>query len=212
MKRAQNDEQKGERRLSILSEAGSALDAQDYRDIRLQDLALRVGLVKGTFYRYFPTKQDLFMTLYMGELEEWLSDWSARSAGGEADPRRLEKILMDSLEGRTRLIRLIGSFPGDLEPELSDDGLRNYKRFMLGYLSRSAKALGPFQRGLGKKTLPFLISVFVLIQGAAPMCFPVARVAAMLREDEDLAVFRFEFRKLFPPLLRALIASYFPGA
>jgi len=224
MKRAQSDEQKARRRLTILEEARAAFDAQDYRDIRLQDLADRVGLVKGTFYRYFATKQDLFMSLYAMELEEWLAEWSAKVARASGGTRAvkaargakagspaaaLERIMIDTLAARPRLVRLIGSFPGDLEPALSEEGLKSYKRFLLDYLSRSAAALGPFGRRLGKRAVPFLVSVFVLIQGCAPLCFPASRIAAMLEREEEFAPFRFEFPRLFAPLARALFAAYF---
>ena len=210
MKRANSDAQKEERRLSILAKAQDALDAQDYREIRLQDLAAGIGLVKGSFYRYFPTKQDLFMTLYVRELEAWLADWGGRFADGAADPGRLETALMDSLAARPRLIRLIGGFPGDLEPELSDAGLRSYKRFMREYLARSARALGTLNLKLADRAVPFLVSLFVLVQGSAPLCYPVARVAGILREEADFAIFRFDFRQLMAPLLRAVFAAYFP--
>jgi AcrR family transcriptional regulator len=209
LKRAQSDEQKTDRKRLILSAAKEALVRQDYRDIRLQDLAEGLGLVKGTFYRYFPNKQDLFMSLYVQELEAWLDDWSGRLARGRADAEGLETVLLDSLDARPILVRLIGSFPGELEPELSEAGLRSYKRFMKEYLGRSTLALGPLLPGLGEKAIPLLISIFVLIQGAAPMCFPASRVAAMLCAEEEFAVFRFGLRELLSPLVRALFAAYF---
>jgi TetR/AcrR family transcriptional regulator len=209
MKRAQSDAQKEDRKRAILAMARDALDEKDYRDIRLQDLAEGVGLVKGTFYRYFPTKQDLFMALYMEELEEWLADWSGKLAKGKADVQRLEVILLESLGARARLVRLIGAFPGDLEPELSDRGLKEYKRFILGYLERAVLALGSLRGALGKKAPAFLVSVFVLIQGCAPLCFPVSRVAALLRSEKDFGALIFGFKRLFSPLLRAVFAFYF---
>jgi AcrR family transcriptional regulator len=208
MKRAQSDEQKESRRKEILKAAKQALGRQDYREIRLKDLADGVGLVKGTFYRYFPTKQDLFMALYLEELDEWLAAWSDAFQGGKPEPDRLEGILVDSLEARPLLVRLIGSFPGDLEPELSDEGLKDYKRFMKRYLSRAQAALGGLSPRLGAKAPMFLISIFVLIQGSAPLAFPVSRVDRLLRGSREFAVFRLGFRGLFAPLLRAVFGAY----
>ena len=208
MKRAQSIEQKEERRKAILNAARVALDKQDYRDIRLQDLADSMGLVKGSFYRYFPTKQDLFMALYVEELDEWLAAWSTAFISVKFDVKKLENIILDSLDVRSRLIRLIGSFPGDLEPELSDEGLKNYKRFIKQYMFRSTEALGPLVPGLGADASSFLISLFVLVQGTAPLAFPVTRVAAMLEKEKEFEVFRFEFREIFAPLLNAVCRAY----
>lgn len=208
MKRAQSTAQKEERRKAILDSAREALDTQDYRDIRLKDLADSVGLVKGSFYRYFPTKQDLFMSLYLEELDEWLSAWGASFRNANYEDQKIEKIMFESLVARPRLVRLIGSFPGDLEPELSDEGLKNYKRFLKLYLFRSTEALGTLGQKLGAKAPAFLISLFILIQGTAPMAFPIKRIAEILNEDKELAVLRFGFQELFAPLLHAVCRFY----
>jgi AcrR family transcriptional regulator len=196
------------RREAILAAAREALEGGDYRDIRLDDLAGSLGLVKGSLYRYFPTKQDLFMALYLAELEAWLADWGARYAACEGGGEALAEAMLGSLEARPLLVRLIGCFPGDLEPELSDDGLLSYKRHMLGYLRRASEALGGLRALMGDRAGIFLVSVFSLIQGAAPICYPVSRVAALLTSDPAFGPFRIGLRELLGPLLRAAIREY----
>jgi AcrR family transcriptional regulator len=39
-------------------------------DASLEDIARRAGVGIGTLYRNFPTRQDLFASVYMGEIEE----------------------------------------------------------------------------------------------------------------------------------------------
>jgi AcrR family transcriptional regulator len=44
--------------------------AQNGTDASLEEIARRAGVGIGTLYRNFPTRQDLFDTIYVGEVEE----------------------------------------------------------------------------------------------------------------------------------------------
>lgn len=209
MKRAHNQEQKDQRRRDILDKARHALSTRDYQDIRLADLASDMGLVKGTFYRYFATRHDLFMAVYREELEAWLADWSGTGANtgpdsGTGTGSPLPGLWVDTLVARPLLVRLIGSFPGGVEPELSPEGLRDFKFFMKDYLGRSAMALAVQVPKLAGQAVPLLIDLFILVQGTAGLAFPPARVAELLDQEADLAVFRLDLRSLLAPLLLAV--------
>ena len=71
MKRASTDEKKLERRATILEKARVWLSRHTFSEIRLADMAKELGLVKGTIYLYFPTKQDLFSSILTEEMEAW---------------------------------------------------------------------------------------------------------------------------------------------
>jgi AcrR family transcriptional regulator len=53
-------EQKALRPLQILDAAFEEFVARGFSATRLEDVAQRVGITKGTIYVYFPTKEDLF--------------------------------------------------------------------------------------------------------------------------------------------------------
>ncbi len=62
-----------EKRDAILRAAASVFSARDYHDVLTDEIAAAAGVGKGTLYRYFRTKDDLyFATLLKGydELEE----------------------------------------------------------------------------------------------------------------------------------------------
>ncbi len=52
---------KAERPTSILQAALEEFSANGYAAARLDDVAARAGITKGTIYVYFPSKEDLFM-------------------------------------------------------------------------------------------------------------------------------------------------------
>ncbi len=54
---------------ALLSAARDAF-AEQGTDASLEDIARRAGVGIGTLYRNFPTRQDLFETVYIGEIEQ----------------------------------------------------------------------------------------------------------------------------------------------
>jgi AcrR family transcriptional regulator len=54
---------------ALLSAARDAF-AEHGTDASLEDIARRAGVGIGTLYRNFPTRQDLFETVYIGEIEQ----------------------------------------------------------------------------------------------------------------------------------------------
>ncbi|HUS58796.1 MAG TPA: TetR/AcrR family transcriptional regulator [Planctomycetota bacterium] len=57
------------RREAILDEATLLFAAQGYSRAKVDDLAVKLGLGKGTIYRYFPTKEELFLAVADNAME-----------------------------------------------------------------------------------------------------------------------------------------------
>ena len=51
------------RREEILTEATKLFSANGYARTKVDDVAARLGIAKGTIYRYFPTKEQLFLAV-----------------------------------------------------------------------------------------------------------------------------------------------------
>jgi len=83
-------------RAKLLAAGAEVLPARGYHDTRVDDLVEAAGVSHGTFYRYFPSKDDFFRALAeeasgpmielverldldgdRDELEAWLDDWFA---------------------------------------------------------------------------------------------------------------------------------------
>jgi len=61
------------RKEEILEEATRLFAAKGYAHAKIDDIALRLGIAKGTIYRYFPTKKALFLAVAdnaMAELQD----------------------------------------------------------------------------------------------------------------------------------------------
>jgi AcrR family transcriptional regulator len=150
MQRARQGHQKRERRAAILAAALATLQDTPYQDLTMTQVAARAGLVKGTLYLYFTTKEELFLELLRDQLHGWLGDLEA---GLEPLPRRgrLEaaaRLVADTALARPLLRTLLGVLPGTLERNLSVQTIMAFQR---EWTARTA-AMG----SLLESALPFL--------------------------------------------------------
>jgi AcrR family transcriptional regulator len=102
-----------ERREAILHAALSVFSEQGFAAARLDDVAQRAGVAKGTLYLYFPDKEALFEQLLLSMAGPVLARFDALSAD---DSRSAAALLSDILEfiqtnilnsGRVHILRLI---------------------------------------------------------------------------------------------------------
>ena len=69
--RARSDEQKALRRQAVLTAAETYFLEVGFEAFSMAQLAKKTGLVKGTLYLYFKTREELFLTLYEQSLIRW---------------------------------------------------------------------------------------------------------------------------------------------
>ncbi|MFT7174070.1 MAG: AcrR family transcriptional regulator [Halioglobus sp.] len=69
--RARSAEQKTLRRQAVLEAAETYFLEVGYETFSMAQLAKRTGVVKGTLYLYFKTREELFLTLYVQSLIRW---------------------------------------------------------------------------------------------------------------------------------------------
>jgi AcrR family transcriptional regulator len=166
------------------------------------DLARELGVVKGTLYLYFPTKQDLFASVLMEEMEAWWASVSRAPAGV------LGTDLAASLAGRSLLVRLLSSLHMSIEPGLTPGGLRALKLWFLGFAERAAADLEKRYQGLQGRGFPFLLGVYALAVGASQLAFPPENVRALIAQEKTLKPFRVNFGEF----LAVSIDAFYRGA
>ena len=187
MKRASTREKKLERREAIIERARTWITDRSFEEIRLADLARELGVVKGTLYLYFPTKQDLFASVLMEEMEAWWASLSAAPAGA------LGTDLAASLARRSLLLRLLSSLHMSIEPGLTPEGLSTLKAWFLGFAERAASDLEMRYPGLQGRGFQFLLGVYALAIGVSQLAFPPENVRALIAREKTLKPFQVDF-------------------
>jgi AcrR family transcriptional regulator len=191
--RARSDEHKQERREAILAAALAIFEARGL-GFTMADVAADVGLAKGTLYLYFATREALLLEVLSGELNAWFD--GVDEALGERrklSPRTAAKLLRQSLEGRTTLVRLLAVLATVLEHNIDE---RAAVAFKTSIAIRTAKTGGLLEErlpglalGEGMRTL---LRLHALIVGLFPMSEPSPLMRSIL-ERPQFALLRIDF-------------------
>jgi AcrR family transcriptional regulator len=113
-----------ERRTAILDAALGEFGARGFADTRLDDVAARAGVAKGTIYLYFRDKENLFQELVRAKLSPLVSA-IANAAARDLSTRAMAELIVDTFLNeiydtpRKDVIRLIIS-EGSRFPELAE--------------------------------------------------------------------------------------------
>jgi AcrR family transcriptional regulator len=165
--RARRDEDKAERVGAILAAARELWEQSRARDFTVGAVAGRAGIVKGTVYIYFPTKEHLLLAVFECLFQEYFDEvdralekrrgrWSAEGvAGAIAAPLRKHHALL-------RLLPIVGSVNANEAAEIAS-------RCQTGTVLLLASRMPALRQGDGSS---FLIRAYALLTGFAAMAFP----------------------------------------
>ena len=96
------------RGLQILDAAARLFAKRRYHEVRMDDIAENAGVAKGTLYRYYRDKEDLYIALTMHGMESLYEESKSKIAG----PGEAEQKLRDFI---TSCVRFYEQYPYFLE-------------------------------------------------------------------------------------------------
>jgi AcrR family transcriptional regulator len=99
-----------ERRQKILAAASELFGANPYDSVQMRDVAARAEVGKPTLYRYFPSKEELFLEVFKSGLDRLDSEVAAILKDREQPIRSLERLLealLNALGGQVAALRLL---------------------------------------------------------------------------------------------------------
>jgi len=85
-------------RQTILQAAEAIFARHDYHEVLMEDVARRSGVGKGTLYRYFPSKHELYVAVMFDGIERLHSELRRAVTADEAPLRKLEHLVHCVLE------------------------------------------------------------------------------------------------------------------
>ncbi|MDB4966707.1 MAG: TetR family transcriptional regulator [Myxococcales bacterium] len=207
--RARKAEDKELRRRAILDAARTVFAERGWSGFAMSEVAARSGVVKGTLYLYWPTREELLLAVLEELLWAWMAELDARldDARAPAGPRTLAAVVCESLSSYEPLGRLLAVLQTVLEHNVTRPSVLRFKTTLL---ERAAATGARFERhvpkladGEGVRVLLHLNAILVgLVQMAdsAPMVRELLSVAPLSALKVDL-----------PRELRAALTTYFLG-
>jgi len=212
-RRARSPEDKERRRQDILDHAWELFQARPWAELTMSDVADASHLSKAALYRYFETKEALFLEVEAARLGSWLRELGAEleRLPRPASPETVATLIADSLAARPGLPRLLSLLHVSLEQNVPFDAALAFKRALHEWLVRLGgqleMALGVLPPGSG---LGAALQLHALCIGLWQMA-DSGPVVKRLLERQELRPLRVDFRAALvtgaATLLRGLLRA-----
>lgn len=207
-KRARKPEEIEARRETLLAAAAELFDAEGAAGAGLNAIAAKAGFTKSNVYRYFESREQVLLELFLDEMEKMVPMFCAQlSAAAVNDVDALADIISANLAGRERLGQLSSILSSVIESNVSEDSIMRTKRTMSAHTARLAEAL---QAKLPRASVAdcgwALAMIGTLVAGMWPGAFPSAAAAKVLALPEFAAA-RPDVSRDLPRAARAILAS-----
>lgn len=213
--RAQTEAQRESRRQALLTAAATLFATEPISQITIASIAKEAGLAKGSVYRYFATKEEIFLHLLINALEAWFA--TLVPALLQVHPHGIEpavRVVLDTLSPRDELLRLLARLYVDIEENLSPEAALHFKTWLTEALLRVGLAL---EQALGvadaSAPLPGQLGAMHMLRfnavcaGLWPMAHPRGAVAEVLARPE-FAPLCIDFWAELERMLTAMLTGF----
>ena len=183
--RARKPEEQQLRREAILAAAAELFDAGGLQSAGLNAIAAKAGFTKSNVYRYFESREEVLMSLFLAELEAFVEAFEARvlsCAPGDLDALAASADLFVS---HPRFCALMSIIANVLEQNVSVEKIIELKRGVTTLNIRIATAMASRLPGASLEDCAWVAgTVATLVAGMWPHTTPSAAAAEVLAMPE----------------------------
>jgi AcrR family transcriptional regulator len=164
-KRARTQDQKHFRRQQILDAAEQHFTQVGYEGFSMANLAKLAGVVKGTLYLYFKTREEVFLTLYNQSLVRWSHVFLDQLEDAMTDHDYVKALYTTALADSS-FIPLLTRLEHVIEHNVSIESLIQSKRNFIERVDSIAQATAPVLGLNQAQSLELVKTMGVLLVGA----------------------------------------------
>lgn len=207
--RARKPEEIAQRRDSILAATARLLAQQAPDQLSLNAIAREARLAKSNVYRYFESREAIYLALLMQDLDGWVEDVKAVLAplAGSNQPATVAAVLATATVARPRLCQLVSLLGNVLERNLSEQAVLAFKQESL---QRGLAVLSALQAALPAvdtvRLQDFMAYFLAQVGGLWPVCHPAPLVEKVLQRPE-LSLMRRDFADSLTDSLQLMLAG-----
>jgi len=134
--RARTDEKKMERKEAIYQAAFSLFKKNGYDKVSFNGIAVEAGFTKSNMYRYFSSKEDIFLNVFADLFEQWVEEFRKRlqQLDQNAPAQQFAKSWVGSMLEQPKFLDLIPILFISLERNSSFEQLLEFKRLAMRLL------------------------------------------------------------------------------
>jgi AcrR family transcriptional regulator len=185
--RARQPEQKEQRREAILDAAAALLEERGLADVSLSAIARRAELSKANLYRYFESREAIFLELLLSDYRAIAEEFEQALVplAGSGDVDAVAREVARALVSRPRALDLLSSISSVLERNVSPEVIRGFKREMTLIGARPVFALHAAIPALPVEDAQRAMHAMVIFAGGLyPSTNPAPAVAEVMSEPE----------------------------
>lgn len=206
--RARKPEEIEARRATLLRAAAELFDAEGPMGAGLNAIAARAGFTKSNVYRYFESREQVLLALFLDEMDLMVPAVCAELAVTEAgDVEQLARILAGAFAERPRLTQLSAILSSVLETNVSEESIVHTKRRMRELTLQLAGALEPRLPGATAADCLWAIAMIGTLAAGLSQGTRPSPVAAAVLAREEFALFRPNMQRDLTRAAAALLAS-----
>ncbi|MBT3361939.1 MAG: TetR/AcrR family transcriptional regulator [Rhodospirillales bacterium] len=194
--RARTPDQQEQRRQEILEAAATLFRELTYEDVSLNAIAREAGFTKSNIYRYFASREEIFLALFLVDFSEWANEFieilNTLPAGTPAAD--LAEVWVEILMKHERMLDLTPLLGVALERNVSESTLFHFKFSSHQMMSHIVEGLlMPLPMMNADQGRALLMRVHGLVAGLWPFSKPNEIMEAVLQRPElDSSHFSFE--------------------
>lgn len=205
-KRARNDEQIEERVSAILEAAGRVFRKRSYDEVTMMMIAEEAGFTRSNLYRYFKTREEIFLSLFILDAENWTRDVTA-AFSEEMDLEGFVVRWTQVLTRQKRLLELSSLLAISLEKNTSEEVYKKTKIVLNQHLEQLISAIQVALPSLKpQEAMSFMATTQVLIAGAWPMG-QHSKIQEKVLKELKMPHMKFDFIQYF----KSTILIYLKG-
>lgn len=185
--RARQPEQIESRRQAILGAAARVYEEVGLDRATLSAVARSAGVSKASIYRYFESREEIFLHLLLADQSRFVTELERRLAllAERSDIDAVAVQFADVVLAQPRYAALSAKLTSVLEHNVSADTLRNFKRAYIGVALRLVNAICVvFPRLDVARARRFIMYHMVFAQGLYPNAHPPPEVQKIMQEPE----------------------------
>lgn len=209
--RARSEEQKQSREAQILIAAGVLFRQQDFKEVTLVMIAKAAGFTRSNIYRYFRSKEEIFLVIMEREFELFAKQFTkALKSHDNQGPEDLVQILVGNLLKQDTLLELLPIMTSSLERYSGKDQVLTFKQALYGSVGSMVVAIKQAFPDLSESAIMDILMGFIALSAGL---YPLTKLTPVHREIRDehpeLASMFVEFQERMETLLLRLIQGVF---
>ena len=210
--RARSEKQKAERILAIQEAAGTLFMRTEYHGIGMGQIAQRAGFTRPNLYRYYTTKEEIFLSILERDLESWVetleSECDQMTTAPKARRRSIEEFTgwwVTRFVAQPRLPRLLPLMSFSLDDNAGEELLRSFKLHLAEISERIAGIVKRRLRWYPDDQLAdFPMLQLALVTGVMPMANR-GDVHNKVLADPRLSRFAVDFEEYYQKTLEQFL-------